>query len=100
MCAVASPEERLLISQFGRSRIPKHLWETNMQKTPLPFVFAVLVSLSSSALRVLADDIKVWPFLYQNSDPETQTARTELMWRSNQLLTIECFKAGPPSAIL
>ncbi len=27
-----------------------------------------------------ADDVKVWPLFYRNTDPETRTARTELLW--------------------
>jgi hypothetical protein len=40
----------------------------------------VIVFISLSASRVLADDIKIWPLFYQNTDSETDTVRTELLW--------------------
>lgn len=40
----------------------------------------VLACLFLSASSVMADDIKVWPLFYQNTDPETRTARTEFLW--------------------
>ncbi len=39
-------------------------------------ILLVLLSLSGGK----ADDVKAWPFVYQNTDPETQTFRAEYFW--------------------
>ena len=44
------------------------------------FLLAVMALVSCSASFVLADDIKAWPFFYENTDPETHTDRTEILW--------------------
>lgn len=44
------------------------------------FLVAVLSLVFLTAPYVQADDIKVWPVFYQNTDPETHTARTEFLW--------------------
>lgn len=41
---------------------------------------AVLAVLFLAAPCAGLDDIKVWPVFYQNTDPETRTARTEFLW--------------------
>lgn len=51
-----------------------------MQKTSVRFAVIALAFAALTALRLAADDIKIWPLLYQDTDPETRTARTEFMW--------------------
>jgi tetratricopeptide (TPR) repeat protein len=63
---------------------------------------AFLVTLFLTASRILADDIKVWPLFYQNTDPETQTSRTEFLWplyvrETTSAYTVNQFLSFPQS---
>ncbi|MBI3985452.1 MAG: hypothetical protein HY343_00905 [Lentisphaerae bacterium] len=40
----------------------------------------VLVASALLGARVLADDVKVWPLFYRNTDPESREVRTEVLW--------------------
>lgn len=47
-----------------------------MRTSLITAILLVFLSLSGGK----ADDIKAWPFVYQNTDPETQTFRAEYFW--------------------
>jgi hypothetical protein len=51
-----------------------------MQKYSQRVMLWSLVFFALCALRAVADDVKIWPLFYRDTDVETQTTRTELMW--------------------